>query len=282
MRDYVAYFNDRKQPEKRGVSIKRDIDWWMEYFAGRMAKLLFLVLLAVLFLTLKSFWQVGKSRSAFPLQNIQLTGEVIITQPQDIEKTLADFDDASFFSLDIQQATAAIESLPWIEKAAITRQWPNGLSIELQERQAAYRWGKNELVDAEGNRFANVDHALFAELPQLSGGEGHESEVIFAYQHLVSALGSRTEDLGIQSFVLNRYLSWELHLQSGLVVKFGRDNFQQRLSRFVDAYQLGKLPDFIQLDAIDLRYQRGFSVKWKPEFAPTALKSPMLKVSEQI
>lgn len=278
MRDYVSYFNDRKPPEKRGVSIRRDIDWWLEYFAGHMAKLLFLVLLAVLFLALKSFWQVGKNQQAFPVQHIQLGGEVLITQEKDIQSALSDFKQASFFSLNLQRATVEIEQLAWIEKATISRQWPNGLAIDLIERPAAYRWGKNELLDSEGNRFANVDHALFLNLPQLGGVDGHEAEVIFAYQQLLAELGSRVEDIGIQSFVLSQYLSWELHLQTGLVIKFGRDNYQQRLKRFVAAYQRGKLPDFLHLDAIDLRYQRGFSVKWKPEFAPTTVKSPLVKV----
>ncbi len=283
MRDYAVYFSDRKKPEKRGVSIRRNVDWWMEYLAGRMAKLLFLVLLAVLFLTLKSFWQVGKSQQAFPVQNIILNGEVLITQPKDIEKVLGKFSGESFFTLNIQQLASEIESLPWVEKAEVSRQWANGLAIDLRERQAAYRWGKNELLDSEGHRFANVDEALFAELPQLSGVDGHEAEVIFAYEQLMAKLGSRAADLAIQSFILNRYLSWELHLQSGMVIKFGRDNYQQRLNRFVEAYQQGKIPDFIQLDAVDFRYRRGFSVKWKPEFAPTNTKeSSMLKVNEQI
>lgn len=279
MRDYISYFNDKNPSDKRGVSIKRDIDWWMEYLAGRMAKLLFLALLAVLFLVVKSMWQVGKSESAFPVERITLTGNVLITQPKDIQQSLVAVGQGSFFNLDIQQVSDEIESLPWVEKATVTRQWPDGLSIDLVERQAKYRWGTNELVDSEGNRFAKIDTDTFMNLPQLGGVDGHEAEVIFAYQQLLGELGSRANDLEIASFVLNRYLSWELHLQSGLVVKFGRDNYQRRLTRFVDAYQQGKLPSFGQLDSIDLRYQRGFSVKWKPEFAPETLNNPMLKVS---
>ncbi|PID66974.1 MAG: hypothetical protein CR975_00280 [Gammaproteobacteria bacterium] len=282
MRDYAVYFTDRKLPEKRGVSIRRDVDWWLGYLAKRIAKLLFLLLLAVIFLTLKSLWQVGKNHQAFPVQRISLNSEVLITQPKDIQAVLTKFGDKSFFSLNIQQLVTEIESLPWIEKASVTRQWPNTLSIDLQERQAAYRWGQNELLDADGHRFTNVDKVFFSQLPLLNGVAGHEAEVIFAYQKLMAALGSRAEDLAIESFVLNKYLSWELHLQSGMVVKFGRDNFQQRLNRFVEAYQMGKLPDFLQLETIDLRYRQGFSVKWKPEFAPQTIKKPMLKVNQQI
>ncbi len=282
MRDYAAYFNDRKKPEKRGVSINRDIDWWMEYLAGKMAKLLFLFLLAVLFLTIKSFWQVGKSRQAFPVQNITLNGNVLITQPKDIEKILEKFDDKSFFTLSVQELANKITALPWIEKADVTRLWANGLIIDVQERQAVYRWGENELLDADGNRFANVNKKLFAHLPLLNGKDGHESEVIFAYEQLMMKLGDRAEDLGIASFNLNKYLSWELQLQSGIVVKFGRDNYQQRLTRFVDAYQLGKIPKLERLDGVDFRYRQGFSVKWKPEFMPVSKYSPMLKANEQI
>lgn len=283
MRDYASYFIDRKMPDKRGVSIHRDIDWWMEYLAGRMAKLLFVALLAVLFLVIKLFWQVGKSPTLFPIEQVALTGDVLITQPQDVEKVLASLSEKSFFSLDIDAVSQQIEALPWVESAQVTRQWPDGLSIDLVERQAAYRWGDNELVDADGNRFAKIDQHVFQHLPKLNGADGHESEVIFAYRQLREQLGSRTDDIGIEEFVLNPYLSWELHLQNGLVVKFGRDYYQQRLNRFIDAYQQGKLPDFVQLDSIDLRYKVGFSVKWKPEFAPKQEDEALIKASfEQI
>lgn len=279
MRDYASYFIHTQSIHKRRVSVKRDIDWWMEYGVKKMAKLLFIALLVLLFFVIKSFWQVSKSVANFPVDRIVLSGDAIITQQRDIQQALNEFQDSSFFNLDINSVAANIEAFSWVESAKVTRQWPNVLVIDLVEHEAVYRWGEEELLDAAGNRFVNVDSQRFAHLPQLDGIDGHESEMIFAYQQLTTALGSRLSKLGVERFVLNRYLSWELHLQSGLVIKFGRDDYQKRLKRFVAALQSDKLPDFAQLDSVDLRYQHGFSVRWKPEFLPQEQQTPMVKVS---
>lgn len=279
MRDYADYFIDRKLPEKRGVSIHRDIDWWMEYFTGRMAKLLFLLLLAVLALALKSFWQVGHSRTFFPVAKVTLGGDVLITTPEDINQALAEVTASSFFVIDLQSVSDKLTALPWIESAQVTRRWPTTLDIVVSERKAAYRWGDNELIDAAGNRFANIDNRIFGDLPKLVGVQGAEAQVIAAYKHLQAALGVSAERLEIAHFGMNQFLSLELHLQSGIVVKFGRDHYKQRLTRFAQAFQTDELPDLAHLDVLDFRYHRGFAVKWKPEFAPQTEQGKLVKVS---
>ncbi|MGY0398912.1 MAG: cell division protein FtsQ/DivIB [Ostreibacterium sp.] len=283
MHDYASYFIDRKLAEKRGATLNRDIDWWMEYLAGRIAKLLFVVLFAILFLVLKSFWLVGKSHAIFPIKHIVLTGNVLITQPKDIQRVLASLKTASFFNVDLDTVATKIEALAWVEVAQVKRQWPDTLSVSLTERKAAYRWGNHELVDADGNRFANINTNLFDSLPQIIGVDGYEPEAISAYQQLSTALGHDIGSLSIKALVLNSYLSWELHLTSGLVLKFGRDSYQNRLKRFVDAYKQGELPDFAQLETIDFRYKQGFSVKWKPEFIPNIVEKKLIKsITKQI
>lgn len=279
MRDYSSYFNDRVKLEKRGVSIKKNIDWWMGYAASHIAKLLFLGLLAVLFLVIQLFIQLVNNEQRFPVDKITLTGDVFITQPKDIEGALSDLTVASFFKIDINEISTKIESLPWIESATVMREWPNRLNINVHERQASYRWGDKELVDESGNRFANIDNRMFSHLPKVSGLAGHESEVILAYQQLMQVLGESANHLDIEAFVLNQYLSWELHLRDGLVIKFGRDDYTQRIKRFADVYQMGRLPDFKQLHVVDFRYHRGFAVKWKPEFTPQKSADHLMKVA---
>ncbi len=279
MRDYADYFIDRKPPEKRGVSIHRDIDWWMEYLTGRMAKLLFIVLLALLALALKSFMQVGKSQVFFPIEHIAISGDVIITTPKDITEALAKIDNNSFFAIDLAEVSEQLTELPWVASATVMRRWPDMLAVNLVEYDAAYRWGDDELIDSQGHRFAYVNNSIFSGLPKLSGVDGFEMEVIREYNQFVKQLGISYERLEVEQFVLNKYLSWELHLQSGVVIKFGRDDYKRRMARFAEAFQADKLPDFEKLDVIDFRYNRGFAVKWKPEFAPETVNGKLVKVS---
>ncbi len=281
MRDYIRYFVDKRVTNKRGVEVRKDIDWWMGYFVGRGAKLLFLLLLGATFVVVRGFFQMGQNQSIFPVKQITLSGDVMITQPQDIEKSLISVSSNSFFNLDIEKVASEIKALPWIEDATVTRYWPNKVDIHIQERKAEYRWGKHELLDANGNRFANIEEDAFSHLPQLEGVDGHELEVILAYQELVAEFGDTFDELKVSSFILNKYLSWELHLESGLVVKFGRDEFTSRLKLFASAYKQRVLPDFAQLNSIDLRYKIGFgfAVGWKPEFDPATAEKSMVKVS---
>lgn len=282
MRDYADYFIDRKPPEKRGVSIHKDIDWWMETITGHMAKLLFIVLLATLALAIKSLMQVGKSDVFFPIERITLSGDVRLTTSQDINQALAEEKKSSFFAVNLNDISDKLSGLPWVKSATVVRRWPDQLQIQLVEHSPDYRWGDNELIDSQSNRFANRYQALFNDLPQIHGPDGLEDEVIIAYQRLLGNLGIHTEKLAIDKFILNPYLSWELHLQSGVVVKFGRDDYEQRLARFSEAVRAGKLPKIDQVDILDFRYHRGFAIKWKPEFTPQTQDGELVKVATDI
>lgn len=280
MRDYASYFIERKTSAKSGVSVHHDLDWWVAHIAGRAAKSLFIVLLLLTVYTLWLLWHAGHDKNIFPVSNIDVNGEVLITQPQDIKTLLQPLQSMSFFDVDIDQLKHDITALPWVESVTVKRQWPDTLQVAMVERQARYRWGDTELVDEAGNRFDKVDDTLFEDLPVIHGVDGSESRVILAYEQLSSELGGSMEQLGVESLVLNQYLSWELHLHDGLVVKFGRDDYTQRMKRFVQAFHTGKLPEFAQLEVLDFRYYRGFAVKWKAEHLPQSAAQHLVKVSE--
>jgi|GEM_PF-4874460 len=268
MLDYANYFIDKKPSEKQGVSIHRDIDWWMHYIAARIAKLLFLIVIGLFLLGVKSAITLSADKHQFPIRHINLIGEVSITQPEAISKVLVPFKQASYYSLNLYQVSEKMLSLPWIKSLTLSRYWPDTLNIYLSERQPAYRWGNKELLDSTGVRFAKPGHLSFTQLPQLFGTPGNERKMIAAYQQLVQNLGAESKNIAIKSLILNQYLSWELHLQSGVVVKFGRSDYQTRMKRFADAYLAHKLPSFPQVSDLDFRYDHGFAAKWKPAFSP--------------
>ncbi|PID62192.1 MAG: hypothetical protein CR974_03795 [Gammaproteobacteria bacterium] len=282
MRDYADYFIDKKPSEKRGVSIHHDIDWWMEKIATHMAKFLFVILLILLAFFCHSLMNMGKDERFFPLNEVTVSGDILLTTPKDVNEALTGISDKSFLVLDVNDVATRLQQLPWVESATVTRHWPNSLSIALTERKAAYRWGDCELIDVDGTRFAKTHDSLFSTLPKLSGVDGFEGDVINAYQHLVSQLGVDAEYLDIDQFVLNKYLSWELHLKSGVIIKFGRDNYSERVTRFAEAFKANKLPNLDKLNVLDFRYNRGFAVKWKPEFRPQSQNGKMVRVSTGI
>ncbi len=278
MRDYADYFIDRKL-EKRGVSIHHDIDWWMGKIAGQMARFLFVILLALLVLACYGLFKVSQNDKLFPVDNIAISGDILITSPEDVNKALSGVSDKSFFEVDINAVSQRLRALPWVESVTVTRRWPDTLVIKLTERKASYRWGDEELIDKTGKRFVNTHDRVFEALPKLSGVDGFETDVMNAYQNLIALLGDDAEFLEIEQFVLNQYLSWELHLKSGVVIKFGRDNYAERVARFAEAFKANKLPNLEKLNVLDFRYHRGFAVKWKPEFTPNTQGGRLVRVS---
>ncbi len=281
MRDYADYFNDRELPEKRGVEIHRDIDTRVAFMTRHFSKFLFAILLLLFVVAVSAVISAGKDSEKFPLKKLNITGDILITTPQDVNAALADLRKDSFLSIDLDEVSARLNKLPWIASASVTRSWPNTLTVNLVERQPVFRWGNTELVDKEGHRFANNNPTAFENLPKISGVDGSELEVIQAYQFLLSRLGEKANELEINEFTLNKHLSWKLHLKSGVVIIFGRNDYATRAARFAEAIRTNQLPNLQQLNVLDFRYNDGFAVKWKPEFQPHTNNGRLVKVRSQ-
>lgn len=282
MRDFASYVNNQRLPDKRGVSMRRDIDWWMEFVASKLAKCLFLLLLAAMLLLGKLFGQLAQDASRFPINDITLKGEIKITTAEKIHAALQPFNQTSFFGVDVNAVSASLHELPWIQQVSVERAWPDQLLIHVSEYDARYRWGDGYLLDASGSRFPNSGHQAFAALPLLIGPDGFESMVIDAYEKVEAVflpIAAAKGQLPLKQLVLTPYLSWELHLDKQVVVKFGRDQFGERLQRFAEAYQVGKIPELEKLQTIDFRYRSGFAVKWQPAFAPKSNEAELIDAS---
>ena len=91
----------------------------------------------------------------------------------------------NFFSIDLDAARAAFESVPWVRRATVRRVWPNQLAVELEEHQPAALWQgdserRNErLVNTHGEVFeANLGDVEEDGLPVLTGPEGRADEML--------------------------------------------------------------------------------------------------------
>ena len=94
----------------------------------------------------------------------------------------------NFFTLNLQQAREVIEDVPWIRKAQVRRDYPNGLRVEIQEHEARALWGavgRPTPVNNFGEVFeANPDAAEPSNLPRLDGPEGRSMEMLQLYERL--------------------------------------------------------------------------------------------------
>jgi cell division protein FtsQ len=192
----------------------------------------------------------------FPLRDILVTGDVAHVTHEQVEAVVTRELRGNFFTVDLMQARAAFEKLPWVRKVNVRRQWPDRLEFAVEEHRPLARWGSTALVSAQGEVF---EAAINTTLPVLQGPEGTAPEVVFRFQAFQLAL----EPVGkhIVQMTLSARRAWVLKLDDGMVLELGRDNLEARLSGFVSAYErtVARLPR--PSNYIDLRYTNGFAVR---------------------
>ena len=196
-----------------------------------------------------------------PITNIRVEEHLVNTNPQALQATLSQVAQGSFFSVDLTAVQLAVLTLPWVKEAKVQRQWPDTLILKIQERQAIARWQAQTLVDKEGHLFTVPQSSVTKSmnLPILSGPVGSAAQVFKHYQFLsplVQAVG-----LQIQKLSLSVRLAWQINLDNGIKLMFGRDDSELRIRRFLKVYRrLLKTPKSRPV-FVDLRYTNGMAVQ---------------------
>jgi len=173
----------------------------------------------------------------------------------------------TIFTADLAQARNAFESLPWVRKASVRRQWPDRLVVHLEEHRALARWN-----DESGNRFVSLlgeafnapgETELGRALPLLSGPEGSEREVARHYGAFRERLATIGKDPKVVT--LSPRQAWTVRLADGMVLEIGREQQSStvlsRLERFVAQYALTIGRIATRVEVVDLRYPNGFAAR---------------------
>src|SRR5690349_18299545 len=58
----------------------------------------------------------------------------------------------NFFTTDLDQVRATFETVPWVRRATVRREWPNQLIVEVEEHEALGTWGEDgRLLSVKGD-----------------------------------------------------------------------------------------------------------------------------------
>jgi cell division protein FtsQ len=232
---------------------------------GLTAVLMAVFALLVLLASLR--W--GVRHPAFAIHAIELRGELKHTNALTLRANVAPQLAGTFFTMDLDRARAAVESVPWVRHAVVRRQFPNRLSVQLQEHQAAAFWGEEDsltLVNSFGELFeGNTGDVELSGLPVLAGPSGESALILQAYE----ALQPQYErlDLSISRLELTSRGGWRARLDSGAAVELGRGTpaelaarnevFMRTVTQVAADYQRG----LSALESADLRYAQGYAIK---------------------
>lgn len=201
----------------------------------------------------------------FPLRQLVITDPLNQVSRVQIEQTARTAITGNFFTVNIASAQAAFEQLPWVRRASLRRQWPDGLALALEEQRPVARWtpldGEARLVNGYGEVFVA---ATADALPVFAGPEGSAAQMLNRYHEFAARLD------GIQRVPVAVRLSareaWQLKLDDGVVLELGRDQpkapLAERLNRFTTHYATVK-NRLHAVSVVDMRYPNGFALKAK-------------------
>lgn len=249
--------NARQQPaEAAGL-------WHQPAFMNLLADLLIVLATAGLAWTALALLQ---RLPLFPLT------ELVVQQPPErvsvaqLEHAARSAVHGNFFTVDLDAARTTFEQLPWVRKAAVSRHWPDGLTLTLEEHEAQARWqpqGIDKIADtALVNRQGEVFHAdptpATRRLPRLSGPDGSAPELLQRHQDFTAALAATQRSVATLSLSPRR--AWRVELDNGMRIELGRDQDRQPLTEQLARFAAHHNAIAARGRHVDMRYPNGFAI----------------------
>jgi cell division protein FtsQ len=227
--------------------------------------------LLALALLATSFWWLAQ-RPMFTLKVIRIEGTAEVplryVSRSTVKGTALPRIKGNFFTVNLDAVRIAFESVPWVRKATVRREWPNKLIVMLEEHVPLGTWGEDgRLVSVKGDVFtANLAEAEEdGELPQLTGPVGSEKEVVARFRDLHEWFApAKAEPTALR--LSGRY-AWTVELTNGMRVELGREQGSETLKVRVDRL-MGVYPQLVaslqeRIESIDMRYPNGLALTAK-------------------
>ena len=205
----------------------------------------------------------------FAIARIVVSGDVARSNAVTLRANVASRLSGTFFTVDLARARQAFEAVPWVRQAVVRRQFPNRLSVQLQEHKAAAYWGRegdSKLLNSFGEVFeANLGEVEQEDLPRLNGPDGQAPQVLAMYQTLQPVLEAM--DMGLEQIELTAHGGWRARLEGGAVLELGAGSVSDvlaRTQRFLKTLtqvtsRYGRKPD--ALETADLRHQDAYAIR---------------------
>ena len=216
----------------------------------------------------------------FPLKQLVVATPLDQVSRAQIEHAARSALSGNFFTVNLETAQAAFESMPWVRSASLRRLWPDGVQLDIEEHRAAARWtaqeGEARLVSTRGEVFmASTDEAL----PAFAGPEGSAPRVLAHFQEFKDSLAAiGRKPVAIR---LSAREAWQLKLDDGVVLELGRDQpkhpLAERLNRFTNHYAAAGSAARNRLQSIgvvDMRYPPGCALRGVAALHPGGKLAP--------
>lgn len=206
----------------------------------------------------------------FDLRHVEIEGDFHRHNLMTVRANAVPRLQGGYFSVDLREARAAFEALPWVRKAVVRRVWPDTLRVTLEEHRPAAYWHHDarddELVNTFGEVFeANLGDVEDEGLPTLQAPSQAASTQAVWMLDMLRRLTPVLASLGeIRTLRLNDRGGWTVWLDDEARIELGRgatDDVVARTERFVRSYPVLVKTYAAPLLYADLRYAEGYAIK---------------------
>ena len=208
--------------------------------------------------------------SMFPLRTLSIEGDLQHVDAEAVSEAMANRPVGNFFAVDLEAVRVSMENIPWVRRADVRRQWPDRLSVHIEEQVPIAYWGdkgEEKLVNRYGELFSGASEQA---LPQFTGPLGSEMQIAYRYAEFSEMLAPL--NASVLQVLLSPRSAWQLKVtmknQPALTLMLGRgegdksdESVRQRLARFVRHYPAMQAQLNRNVQYIDLRYPNGFTVR---------------------
>jgi cell division protein FtsQ len=189
-------------------------------------------------------------RVGLGLSEIAVTGQQMVSD-RAIYERLNLAGTRSIWTVDTDAVRRRLETLPWIEMAALKRIFPDRLLVEITERQPIAIWrdvSRAFAVGASGRVLGEVDQSRFPRLAVVFGrNAAKEAATIITGVRRLPELAAR---VALFERVAER--RWTLHLKSGRRVLLPADGQSHALVSLMQGRKPSRLID-LDFEVLDLR-----------------------------
>ncbi len=110
---------------------------------------------------------VGAER--WPLAKLRVSGDFKRVSAEELRAVVLPYVRSGFFAVRLPQVQDAVERLPWVERAHVSKRWPDVLEVSVVEHQPFARWGSDRMLSEQGRLFPVPGGLKNLKLPQLGG-----------------------------------------------------------------------------------------------------------------
>lgn len=182
---------------------------------------------------------------------------------QSVEQAVTPFGKLPFFGGNLHEIHDSVMKLSWVEHAVVSRDWYQGIRVEVVPRQPIANFGSQELMDANGVVFrpANADDVMNPNLVTLYGLPTQADNIMRQMRYINE--GFAPLGLTVDGLILTPRNTWVIRFHNGLRVVVDDENTEQKLHQLAQTLN-EKFADRVdEMQSVDLRYKNGFAIAWR-------------------